>query len=204
MAPTFVLGSEYTPGRKDIVVAGQKNGNLYAFSAQTGTVLWAINAAPGGLAGGLSWGVAIDSDTVYYTSINSNRFNFTIFPSNDTIANSAFGAVNLKDGTIKWQTAAPRDMASSVTPVVVNDLVLTGTTGIQVENDILARGPGSLIALNKFTGEIVREDVLDAFFHGGIAVVEDYVLFGTGYGLLRPTDNGSFNVWKRGDVRKLN
>ncbi|KAL5409225.1 hypothetical protein PMIN04_011123 [Paraphaeosphaeria minitans] len=102
MAPAFVLGSEYTPGQKDVIVAGQKNGNLYAFSAQTGTVLWAINAAPGGLEGGLSWGVAVDKDTVYYTGINTDRHNFTLFPSNETVSNSIFGAVNLKDGSIKW------------------------------------------------------------------------------------------------------
>lgn len=198
MAPAFVLGSEYTPGQKDIVVAGQKNGNLYAFSSQTGTVLWAINAAPGGLEGGLSWGVAIDKDTIYYTAINTNRVNLTLFPSNETISSSAFGAVNLKDGTTKWQTAAPRNMTSTVIPVVVNDVILTGTSGEWVEGSLNAKGPGLFIALNKFTGEIIRENVLDAFFHAGIAVVKDYVMFGTGYGGLEAAHNGSFNVWKVG------
>ena len=200
MAPTFVVGSEYTPGQKDIIVAGQKNGNLYAFSAQTGTVLWAINAAPGGLEGGLSWGVAIDKDTVYYTGINTDRYNFTLFPSNETVSNSIFGAVNLKDGSAKWQIAAPRNMTSVVIPVVVNDVVLTGTTGSWEEGSLYAKGPGDFIALNKFTGEILRDDVLDSFFHAGIAVVEDYVMFGTGYGGLEAAQNGSFNVWKIGST----
>jgi hypothetical protein len=65
MAPAFVPGSEATPGGKDVVVAGQKNANLYAFSAQTGTTLWGRAVAPGGLEGGLSWGVAVDNGAVY-------------------------------------------------------------------------------------------------------------------------------------------
>ncbi|KAJ4301325.1 hypothetical protein N0V90_003417 [Kalmusia sp. IMI 367209] len=195
MAPTFVLGSEYTPGRKDVVVAGQKSGNLYAFSAQTGTVQWAVAAAPGGLEGGLSWGVAIDSQTVYYTAINSNRVNFTL-PDNSTITNSAFGAVNLKDGSTKWITAAPRNTSSTVIPVVVNDVVLTGVTGNWSAESFFTEAPGSFIALNKNTGEIIRETILDDFFHAGIAVVKDYVLFGTGYGGLEPPHNGSMHVWK--------
>lgn len=192
------LASEYTPRQKDVVVAGQKNGNLYAFSAQAGTVLWAINAAPGGLEGGLSWGVAVDKDTVYYTGINTGRENFTLFPSNETVSNSFFGAVNLKDGSLKWQIAAPRNMSSAVIPVVVNDLVLTGTTGKWEEGGSSAIGPGDFLALNKFTGEIIRDDVLDAFFHAGIAVVKEYVMFCTGYGGLQAPQNGSFNVLKIG------
>ncbi|KAF1974034.1 Quino protein alcohol dehydrogenase-like protein [Bimuria novae-zelandiae CBS 107.79] len=142
MAPTFVLGSENTPGKKAIVVAGQKNGNLYAFSAQTGTVLWGINAAPGGIEGGLSWGVAIDKDTVYYTAINSNRVRFTLFPRNKAISNAAFGRGKSERWATKWQTAAPRNMTSAVTPVVVNDVVLTGATGTWVEARCTARDLG--------------------------------------------------------------
>lgn len=204
MAPAFVLGSEFTPGQKDIIVAGQKNGNLYAFSAQTGSVLWAVNPVPGGLEGGLSWGVAIDKDTVYFTGINTNRVNFTIYPSNETVSNSIFGAVSLKDGSTKWQTAAPRNMTSTVIPVVVNDVVLTGTSGNWEEGSLFPIGPGSFIALNKFTGEILREDVLDAFFHAGIAAVKEYVLFGTGYGGLEPSQNGSFHVLKLGSALPTN
>jgi outer membrane protein assembly factor BamB len=200
MAPTFVLGSEYTPRQKDIIVAGQKNGNLYAFSAQTGSVMWAVQAAPGGLEGGLSWGVAVDQDTVYYTGINTNRVNFTLFPSNETVSNSIFGAVNLRDGSPKWQIAVPRNETSLVIPVVVNDVVLTGTTGRWEESSLSPVGPGSFIALNKFTGEILRDDSLDAFFHAGIAVVNEYVMFGTGYGGLEAAQNGSFHVMKIGST----
>ena len=58
-----------------------------------------------------------------------------------------------------------------------------------------AESPGSLLALNKGTGGIIKETVLDQYFQGGIAVVDEHVLFGTGY---NGRDNGSFNVWKLG------
>jgi len=195
MAPAFVLGSGATPEGKDIVVAGQKNGNLYAFSAQTGTVLWGRAVAPGGLEGGLSWGVAVDESAVYYTALNSNRVNFTL-PNGDTISNSAFGAVNLRDGSTLWQKAAPRNTSTVVAPVVVNDVVLTGITGNWSDSSFFPIGPGSLLALNKRTGEILLEVPLDEYFRGNIATVHDYIMVGTGYGGLEAPVKGTFNVWK--------
>jgi hypothetical protein len=195
MAPAFVLGSEATPDGADIVVAGQKNGNLYAFSASTGTTLWGRAVAPGGLEGGLSWGVAVDDNAVYYTAINSNRLNFTIL-NGDIISSSAFGAVNLRDGNTMWQTAAPRNASTVIAPVVVNDIILTGVSGNWSDGVFFPIGPGSFVALNKRTGEILLEVPLDAYFRGSIATVHDYVFFGTGYGGFEAPTKGTFNVWK--------
>ncbi|KAF2799759.1 Quino protein alcohol dehydrogenase-like protein [Melanomma pulvis-pyrius CBS 109.77] len=195
MAPTFVLGSEFTPDGKDVVVAGQKNGNLYAFSAQAGTIMWATSASPGGLEGGLSWGIAVDDRAVYYTGTNFDRVNITL-PNGTTISNSAFGAASLKDGSVLWKTKAPRNTASQVVPVVVNDVLLNGVTGDWTESSARPVGPGSFLAMNKLTGEILHETPLDSYFHAGIAVVHDYVMFGTGYGGIEPAAKGSFNVWR--------
>jgi outer membrane protein assembly factor BamB len=195
MAPAFVLGSEGTPQGKDVVVAGQKNGNLYAFSAQTGTVMWGRSVAPGGLEGGLSWGVAVDNRAVYYTALNSGRENFTL-PSGEVISSSAFGAVDLRDGSTLWTTAAPRNTSSVVAPTVVNNVVLTGVSGNWSAGSPFPVGPGSFLALNKFTGEILREIPLNAYFRGNIAAVHEYVMFGTGYGGLQAPAKGAFEVWK--------
>ena len=53
-----------------------------------------------------------------------------------------------------------------------------------------------MLALNKRTGEIVREVPLDAYFHAGIAAVHEYVLFGTGYAGFEEATKGSFQAWK--------
>ncbi|KAL5113787.1 hypothetical protein ACEQ8H_008323 [Pleosporales sp. CAS-2024a] len=195
MAPAFVLGSESTPDGRDVVIAGQKNGFLYAFSAQTGSIMWAKAAAPGGLEGGLSWGVAVDSSAVYYTALNANRVNFTLV-NGATISSSAFGAVSLKDGSTLWQTAAPRNASTVIAPQVVNDVVLTGLTGNWSESGFFPIGPGSFLALNKRTGDILLEIPLDAYFRGNIATVHDYVMLGTGYAGFETPVKGTFNVWR--------
>jgi outer membrane protein assembly factor BamB len=205
IAPTFVLGSEHTPDELDIIVAGQKNGNLYALSAATGMLLWATSTGPDGLEGGLNWGVAVDDTSVYYTAINYNRVNYTV-PAGDgktVISNSAFGAASLKDGHIIWQTAAPRNTTSFVSTAVVNDVLLAGVTGNWSSTTIFPIGPGSFISINKQTGHILEEFPLDAYFHGTFATIHDYVMFGTGYGGLEPPEAGSFQVWKlKGDKSK--
>ncbi|KAL8298354.1 hypothetical protein RB597_006803 [Gaeumannomyces tritici] len=193
MAPTFVPGSPETPAGQDIIVAGQKSGKLYALYAQTGTVAWAIQTGPGGLEGGLTWGVAVDDKAVYFTNTNSDRKPFTM-PDGQVISNSAFGAASLKDGRILWLTPAPDNHDSFVAPTVVNDVVLTGTTGARGER-LDPIGPGYLTPLDKNTGNILRQIEMDTVFRGGMAAVGDYVLFGTGYGGFHGLVQGSFSVW---------
>ncbi|KAK4163953.1 Quino protein alcohol dehydrogenase-like protein [Cladorrhinum sp. PSN259] len=201
MAPAFVLGSEHTPDGLDIVVVGQKNGNLYALSAQAGMTLWAVSTGPDGLEGGLSWGMAVDDVAVYYTVINSLRENFTLPTSGNktVISNSAFGAARLKDGRILWETPAPNNMSSFVTPAVVNDVVLSGVTGSFVPGSVFPKGPGAFTPIDKRTGKILEVRELDAYFHGVIAAVHEYVMFGTGYGGLETPQAGSFQVWRLKD-----
>jgi hypothetical protein len=137
----------------------------------------------------------VDEGVVYYTGINSNRVNYTL-ANGDVVSNSVYGALDLKGGSILWQTTVPRNMSSVVAPVVVNDVVLTGITGYWSENSFTTTGRGSFVALDKRTGEILREVPLDAPFRGNFATVHDYVMFGTGYGRSGARDNGMFHVWK--------
>ncbi|EQB44371.1 hypothetical protein CGLO_16897 [Colletotrichum gloeosporioides Cg-14] len=196
MGPTLVPGDDAkTPGGKDLIVIGQKNGNLYGIDAESGEVLWLTKASPAGLEGGLSWGVAADDVAVYFTAINNARTPYALV-NGQTIQNAVFGAAALLDGKIMWQTPSPNDTASMITPTVVNDVVVTGSTGKTGENGF-PQGSGSLVLLDKSTGEVIREDQLADFFKGGIAVVQNYLMFGTGYWSgLQPPFAGGFEVWR--------
>jgi outer membrane protein assembly factor BamB len=193
MAPTFIPASPHTPHGEDTIVIGQKNGNLYGLAAHDGNLFWVTATSPGGLEGGLIWGLAADNSAIYYTAVNILRIPWQL-KDGTKLSNSAFGAASLITGKILWETPVPRNELSLVLPSVVNDVVLVGVSepfvGLFQET-----GPGTLLSLNKHTGAIIEETTLDTYWQGGIAIVQGYVMFGTGY--IR-TPNGTFNVWMVG------
>lgn len=197
IAPTFVPGSKNTPYGNDVVVVGQKDGNLYALSAQAGRLYWATSTSPGGNVGGLIWGIAVDDSQVYYTAVNSDRKAWQLQPSNRTIHTSAFGSAFLLNGSITWETESPHGAFSIVPPTVAGDVVFVGRTGngSKPAHAQYFATDGGLVPINKKTGQILEDYPLQANFHGGIAVVKDHVLFGTGY---EPPYNGtgSFYVYR--------
>jgi outer membrane protein assembly factor BamB len=191
MAPTFVPGSKYTPQSQDTIIIGQKNGNLYAMSAQTGHVFWSVATSPGGAGGGLSWGVAVDDKRVYFSAINSAEVTWQLQPSNQTAIKSAHGAASLLNGSLIWEVDA-EGIARSM-PTIVGDLVLVGRTGTDPNSDgSYDETLGSFVVLNKATGTLLVDRELDANFHGGIAVKGRHIMFGTGYNTF--TGNGTFHV----------
>jgi hypothetical protein len=52
MMPIFIPGSASTPYGQDTAILSQKNGNLYALSAQAGTPFRATSIGPDGNVGG--------------------------------------------------------------------------------------------------------------------------------------------------------
>jgi len=182
-APTFVPGSAHTPHGKDTVIIGQKNGNLYAVSAQAGTLFWVLPTSPDGLTGGLIWGLAVDDTAIYYTGVNSYETSWRLQGASANITNSAFGAASLSDGSILWETQSPMGSMSEAAPSVANDVVFTGRSGVTG-----ATGPGSLvgsgglIALNKKSGAVLKDYPLGAIFYGNAAVVDGYVCLAMGMG----------------------
>lgn len=201
MAPTFVPGSPSTPYQKDTVVVGQKNGNLYAMSAQNGHLFWTTQTSPGAPTGDLSWGIAVDDDQVYFTVINIIDFKYTLEPSGQTANRSAHGAASLLNGTLLWEVPTPGDGGVAYgPPTVVGDIVLVSKTGSDPSGTLSFDSTvGSLLAFDKRTGKLVASFVLDANFHGGVAVQGQSVLFGTGknnlFNVANPTI-GSFHVMR--------
>jgi hypothetical protein len=196
MAPTFIPGSSSTPYGKDTLVIGQKSGNIYAMSAQSGYFFWSTAASPDGIAGGSSWGIAVDDSQVYFTAINSNYAAWQVQPTNQTINRSAYGAASLSSGRIVWETPAPLENVAYSPPSVVGDLVIVGRTGPDpTGNGSYDTGKGGLVGIEKRTGKIVLDHELDTNFHGGIAMTGSNIFFGSGYASFAPpTSPGTFYV----------
>jgi outer membrane protein assembly factor BamB len=197
MAPSFVTASSAnTPHGQDTLVLGQKNGNLYALSAVDGSLYWATSTSPDGVDGGLSWGVAVDESRVYYTAMNWNQVSWKLRTTGEKIKNSAWGAANLTDGSILWETQVhPGTALSQVPPTVADGVVITGRTSI-TETGPKSSSGGELVLLDAASGRVLSSMELDAPFHGGIAVQDQYLLFGSGYSNTFDNTTGSFHVVK--------
>ncbi len=56
-----------TAGGRDLLVAGQKSGMVYALDPErNGDVVWQHRAGHGGALGGIEWGFAVDADMAYF------------------------------------------------------------------------------------------------------------------------------------------
>jgi outer membrane protein assembly factor BamB len=190
MAPTFVPAAlgDGTTG-VDSVVIGEKNGNLISFNAITGDIQWNILTSPDSNVGGLSWGIAIDDSQVYFTGINYGAKSWPL-TNGPTINNSAWGAANLKTGQLLWETPDPNDAMAFSPPGVVNDIVLVANGGSQT-----TKVNGTIIALDKKTGTILKQWPVDSVQHSGISVQGGFMFFGSGYHYDNAFNMGSFYVW---------
>jgi len=67
--PDYDFGSSAIlvhPGGRDLLVAGQKSGVVYALDpAAGGKILWQARVGKGGMLGGIQWGMTSDGDNVY-------------------------------------------------------------------------------------------------------------------------------------------
>lgn len=87
---------------RDLVVAGQKSGHVFALRPDDGSEVWRKKIGRGGFAGGIHWGMAANADTVFA-------------PNADTVFTGRFKgprkpglfALNAADGEIMWHTPAP-------------------------------------------------------------------------------------------------
>ena len=60
-APPMLVRS----GVREILIAGQKSGDIYGLDVETGDVLWQRKVGRGGVQGGMHFGMAADGTTVY-------------------------------------------------------------------------------------------------------------------------------------------
>ena len=56
------------PNGRQVLLAGQKSGMMFAMDPDTGDLLWETRVADGGILGGIEWGFAIDAAGAVYTA----------------------------------------------------------------------------------------------------------------------------------------
>jgi polyvinyl alcohol dehydrogenase (cytochrome) len=78
---------------KDVVLSGQKSGQVYAMDPADGKILWQTRVGKGSALGGVEWGMAADGDNLYVAVNQGGLPSLTAF--------------RLTDGAQIWQHRAP-------------------------------------------------------------------------------------------------
>jgi polyvinyl alcohol dehydrogenase (cytochrome) len=109
--PDFDFGSSAIlvrgPNGKEILVAGQKSGLVFAFDPDAkGKILWQARVGRGGLNGGVQWGMASDEQKVYAAVSDVSGVMNTAGPVGGATFDPAKGggltALHLEDGSKAW------------------------------------------------------------------------------------------------------
>jgi polyvinyl alcohol dehydrogenase (cytochrome) len=127
MAPILVKGKD---GR-DLLLAGQKSGVVYALSPGKGHLIWKTRIGKGGSLGGIHWGMATDGKLVYAANAD-NLLGLDKSDSSQLPAPGLF-ALDLQTGKTVWKTATPARndektwlSSNSAAPAVIPGIVFAG------------------------------------------------------------------------------
>jgi polyvinyl alcohol dehydrogenase (cytochrome) len=180
----------------DLVGAGQKSGKFWAFNRKTGALAWSVQAAPGGITGGLQWGSATDGDRIFFAASNagtSQGGGGAPWPqvSGPPVTSGGWGALDRKTGAALWTTPDPLGSRSEAPVSGANDVVFGCN---------LAFGHGTRVAMDANTGAILWSYDTGGLCNAGASISGGMVIWGSGtfagtgvqkvFGFGLPGDNG--------------
>jgi len=177
------------PDGRRVLLAGQKSGVLHAFDPDAGgKVLWQKRLSPGGVLGGIEWGIAADEHTVYVPISDVWEAKFTHG------AAGGIYAVRIADGTALWNTpAAKPDCEGTPGCNAGQPAAATLLPGVLFSGSM----DGHQRAYDPATGKVLWDvDTKRAYATvngvpaqggaikgAGVTVAGGWVYFGSGYGL---------------------
>ncbi|MCU1299791.1 MAG: PQQ-like domain [Candidatus Sulfotelmatobacter sp.] len=180
-SPDFDFGADpnlYTTTiegkRTDVLGAGQKSGMYYALDPATGEEIWATQAGPGGVLGGIEWGTSADGERIYAAITNGSHktYNYTTYDGEKkTTSGGLWTALDAATGKILWQTADPQGSQYITDGFVssANGVVYAGSSG------------GNFYAMDAATGQIRWTFPSGGAVWSGAAIVDGVVYWGSGY-----------------------
>lgn len=167
----FTVKSDGNGKPRDLVGAGQKSGQYWALDPDTGAVQWVTQAGPGGTAGGLQWGSAVDGQRVYTANANSNLVPWTLPGGGGTTINGVWTGLDAVTGQVVWQVT-PSQGGSTSGPVTTANGVVFGCS-----LDPL----GNMYALNAATGAELWRFPSGGSCLSGAAISDGMLYWGSGY-----------------------
>ncbi len=156
--------------RVEVVGTGQKSGQYWALNPNSGQVIWQTLTGPGGTAGGLQWGSAVDGERVYTQNANSDAKSWTL-PDGSTTDQGIWSGLDAATGEILWQTV-PSEGGGASGPVTTANGVVFGCS-----LDPL----GHMYAMDAATGEILWSYASGGSCLSGASISNGTVFWGSGY-----------------------
>jgi polyvinyl alcohol dehydrogenase (cytochrome) len=155
---------------QDLVGVGQKSGQYWALDPDSGALVWVTQAGPGGVAGGLQWGSAVDGRRVYTANANSD---LTPWPlgNGGVTTDGVWSALDARTGQVLWQVS-PSQGGSTSGPVTTANGVVYGCS-----LDPL----GHMYALDAATGEELWTFASGGSCLSGAAISGGMLFWGSGY-----------------------
>jgi polyvinyl alcohol dehydrogenase (cytochrome) len=154
----------------ELVGAGQKSGQYWALDPDSGAVRWLTQAGPGGTAGGLQWGSAVDGQRVYTANANSNGVLWPL-PDGSLTTAGVWSALDAATGELLWQIA-PSQEGSTSGPVTTANGVVFGCALDSV---------GHMYALDGATGAELWSFASGGSCLSGAAISDGMLFWGSGY-----------------------
>ena len=154
----------------DVVGAGQKSGQYWELDAGTGAVRWTTQAGPGGTAGGLQWGSAVDGYRVYTANANSNNVPWDL-PGGATTTAGVWSGIDAATGALLWQHTPSHGGGTSGPVTTANGVVFGCSLDAQ----------GYMYALNAATGAELWAFPSGGSCLSGAAISDGMLFWGSGY-----------------------
>ena len=185
----------------DIIVAGQKSGDVYGLNPDTGETVWTTQFGRGGALGGVHWGIAANPDLgLVYIPISD----VPAMPSSRDPAPGLY-AINAADGSLQWSVARTAQCEErgcwpglSAAITAGPDIVVTGSLDSELE--IYDAGNGKLLwsfnSAKEFpsvNGLVTNGGVFDA--HGPM-LADKQLIISSGYGSFGQKGGNALLVFK--------
>jgi polyvinyl alcohol dehydrogenase (cytochrome) len=151
---------------RELLGVGQKSGQYWTLDPGTGQVVWVTQAGPGGTAGGLMWGSAVDGTRVYTANANSQMVDWQ-----GTGTAGLWSGLDAATGEILWQTTPPNGGSTSGPVTTANGVVF----GCSLDP------LGHMYALDAATGGVLWSFASGGSCLSGAAIVRGTVYWGSGY-----------------------
>src|SRR5213083_402742 len=123
--------------RGDVVVGGNKDGRLFGLDPATGRKIWETNVDPGGVYGGLQFGLAADDGKVFFGTTNSRNMGRDVrtpyVPVTTFLGINGFTSLGLKTG-----------------PFVKRDAALPSEYPAPADQDLPFPGPNLVYGINDY------------------------------------------------------